>query len=183
MPLGARPIIPKVQCNTTAYKMVSAMDQVMASEVGNVDYLAGLAGLVQFAALATCQVLGCKVKTRDETNDTLQKSKNGQKPIPTWRKRIEEMINRARRDIAHLTEYFQKKGNSSKKVRVCVRIILKRLRLKANDKEMVKKLKMEDEIFRQTVAELGVKIGRYNEAAKRRGSFVRSKPKEFLPAT
>jgi hypothetical protein len=95
MPLGVRPRIPKVQCNTTSYEMVSAMDQVLASEVGNSDDLAELAGLVHCAALASCQVLGCKVRTRDESNATQQKSKSEKKPIPTWKKMIEEKINRA----------------------------------------------------------------------------------------
>jgi hypothetical protein len=75
MPLGIRPRIPKVQCNTKVYEMVYAMDQVLASEVGNADNLAELVGLVHCAALATCQVLGCKVRTRDETIATQQKSK------------------------------------------------------------------------------------------------------------
>jgi hypothetical protein len=79
-----------VQCNTTVYEMVSAMDQMLASEVGNAYDLAELAGLVHCAALATYQVLGCKVRTRDETNATQQKSKSDEKPIPTWKKRIEE---------------------------------------------------------------------------------------------
>jgi hypothetical protein len=57
--------------------MMSAMDQVLASEVGNVDNLAELVGLVQCAALATCQVLGCKVRMHDETNATQQKNKRG----------------------------------------------------------------------------------------------------------
>jgi hypothetical protein len=109
MPLKVRPRIPKVQCNTTEYEMVSAMDQVLDSEVGNADDLAELSELVHCAALATCQILGCKVRTRDETNATQHKSKSEKKPILTWKKRIEEKINRARRDIAHLAEYFQKK--------------------------------------------------------------------------
>jgi hypothetical protein len=83
------------------------MDQVLASEVRNVDDLAELAGLVHCAALATCQVLGCK--TRDETNATRQKIRSEEKSISTCKKRIEEKINRARRDIAHLAEYFPKK--------------------------------------------------------------------------
>jgi hypothetical protein len=115
MPLGVRPRIPKVQCNKTVYEMVSAMDQVLASEVGNADDLAELTGLVHCAALATCQVLGCKVRTRDETIAAQQKSKSEKKPIPTWKKRIEEKINRARRDIAHLAEYLKKRKTRARK--------------------------------------------------------------------
>jgi hypothetical protein len=40
--------------------------------------------------------------------------------------------------------------------------------VKANDKELVKKLKIEDERLRQRVAALGARIRQYNEAAKRR---------------
>jgi hypothetical protein len=39
--------------------------------------------------------------------------------------------------------------------------------VKANDKELVKKLKMEDERLRQRVAALNARIRRYNEAAKK----------------
>jgi hypothetical protein len=53
-----------------------------------------------------------------------------------------------------------------------VRIILKRLRVKANEKELVKKLKMEDERLRQRVATLVARIRLYNEAAKRREELV-----------
>jgi hypothetical protein len=159
-----------VQCDTTVYEMLSAMDQVLASEVGNADDLAELEGLVHCAALATCQVLDCKVRTRDETNAAQQKSKSEQKPNPTWKKRLEEKVNRSGRDIGHLAKNFQKTENSSKKVRVGVRIILKRLRVKASVKELVKKLKMEDERLRQRIADLGARIRRYNEAAKRRES-------------
>jgi peptidyl-tRNA hydrolase len=49
------------------------------------------------------------VRTRKETNAKQQKSKSEMKPIPTWKKRNEEKIIRARCDIAHLAEYFQKK--------------------------------------------------------------------------
>jgi hypothetical protein len=90
MPLGVRPRIPKVQCNTTVYEMVFAMDQVLASKVENADDLTELARLVHCAAFATCPILGCKVRTRDETNATQQKSKCEKKTNPTWKKRIEE---------------------------------------------------------------------------------------------
>jgi hypothetical protein len=60
--------------------MVSAMDQVLALDVRNADNLAELAGLVHYAALATCQVLSCKVRTRYETNATQQKNKCEKKP-------------------------------------------------------------------------------------------------------
>jgi hypothetical protein len=74
MPLGIRPRISKVQCKITVYELVSLLDQVLASEVRNTDNLVELAGLVHCAALATCQVLGCKVRTRNETNATQQKN-------------------------------------------------------------------------------------------------------------
>jgi hypothetical protein len=43
MPLGVRPKIPEMQCNIKAYEIVSATDQVLATEVGDVDGLANLA--------------------------------------------------------------------------------------------------------------------------------------------
>jgi hypothetical protein len=74
-----------------------------------------------------------------------------------------------------------KKENLSKKVRVRVRTVLKRLRVKANDKELVKKLKMEDERLRQRVEALGARIRRYNEAAKKReeGALFAANQKGF----
>jgi hypothetical protein len=47
--------------------------------------------------------------------------------------------------------------------------------VKVNDKDLAKKLKLEDERLRQRVAALGARIRRYNEAAKEETmSFVRS---------
>jgi hypothetical protein len=53
--------------------------------------------------------------------------------------------------------------------------------VKANDKELVKKLKMEDERLQQRVAALGARIRRYNEAAKRReeGALFAANQKNF----
>jgi hypothetical protein len=67
------------------------------------------------------------------------------------------------------------------KVRVGVRTILKRLRVKTNDKELVKKLKMDNERLRQRVAALSVRIWRYNEAARRReeGALFAANKKSF----
>jgi hypothetical protein len=78
-----------------------------------------------------------------------------------------------------LPSISKKKENSSKKVRVGVPIILKRLKVKANEKELVKKLKMEDERLRQSVTALGARIRRYNEAAKRRGALFAANQKNF----
>jgi tRNA-binding EMAP/Myf-like protein len=49
-----------------------------------------------------------------------------------------------------------------------VGIILKRLRVQASDKELLKKLKIGDEIFRQRISALVALIKRGNEAARRR---------------
>jgi hypothetical protein len=46
-----------VQCNTTVYEMVSSMDQLLASGVGNADDLAELAGLVHCASLVKSWVV------------------------------------------------------------------------------------------------------------------------------
>jgi hypothetical protein len=42
--------------------MVSAMGQIVVSEVGNAGDLVELAGLVHCAALATCKALVCKFR-------------------------------------------------------------------------------------------------------------------------
>jgi hypothetical protein len=125
IPLGYRPMIPRLHCNAKIYQTVGAMDQVLALEVADMENLVDLVGLVHCAAIATCQVLGYKIKTRAETN-TSEKSKKESKSIHAWKQRIEDKINRARRNISQLAEFFKNKEHSSKKVLAGVRIILKR---------------------------------------------------------
>jgi hypothetical protein len=89
-----------------------------------VDDIADLAGFFHCAALATCQVLGFKVQTRDETNATQQKSKSEKIPIPTWKKRIQQRSTKPD-EISPILPFPKEKSN--KKVSVDVRIILKRM--------------------------------------------------------
>jgi hypothetical protein len=70
--------------------------------------------------------------------------------------------------------HFQKKENSNKKARVGVRIILKRLRVKANDKELVKKLKMEDEQLRHSRLQRAPELGDAMSCSKVNSKYLRN---------
>jgi hypothetical protein len=60
-------MIPKINCKTTAYEMVFALNEVLPSEV---DDFAELERWAHCATLIICQVLDCKVIRRDEINAT-----------------------------------------------------------------------------------------------------------------
>jgi hypothetical protein len=163
--------------------MVSEMDQVLAySEVGNADNLAEISGLVPCAAVATRQVLDCKVRTRDETNATKQKVRAKRNPSSLERRGLKNRSTEADVISPILPSISRKKKIRARKFvfRVGVRIIHKNLGVKASDKELVTKIKMEDVRLQQRAATLGSKIKQYNKAARRR-SFVHSQPKKFLP--
>ena len=86
--------------------------------------------------------------------------------MPIWKKRIQDKINKARKEIGHLFEYFREKGNVSKRVMNGGRSVARRLQLRMSSKNSDRRLGEEDERLRQRIAALGARIRRCEESSK-----------------
>lgn len=154
----SRPKLKKIKPNYTTFAAIKTVNNFIEKKIKTVDSIEEVHMIVYSAAKTILDETTPHIKMNENTNQTLKE--------PKWKARIERKINKIRSKLTKINEW--KRGKANRRTKKEVKIILKEMNIKQDDREYERKLSEGVEKLKQIIAMLGKRLRKYNKSNKRR---------------
>ncbi|KAI5727844.1 hypothetical protein M8J77_007609 [Diaphorina citri] len=155
-----KPVLPKVPNSKKSQMITEKVNHCLKQEFQRSENITDTHNMIYCAALSVCFLMSISISDGSSATTRV-------KSEPPWKFRIEGKINKLRKSIGILTQYFRDPNHASANIKTKVKQLSYFARLKHWKNDYIQKLKLYLENLKQKVAALGFKLRRYNKRVKR----------------